>query len=60
MNLPDEIRTIDEINEVTTVINKSSFIAQVYPVFSESDVKEYLIKAKRNIIMHHIIATHLN
>lgn len=47
MNLPDEIRTIDEINEVTTVNNKSSFIAQVYPVFSESVVKEYLIKAKK-------------
>jgi putative IMPACT (imprinted ancient) family translation regulator len=47
MNLPEEIRTIDAINEVTTTINKSSFIAQVYPVFSESDVKGYLIIAKK-------------
>jgi len=47
MNLPEEIRTIDKRNEVTTVINKSSFIAQVYPVSSESDVKDYLIKTKK-------------
>lgn len=54
MNLPKEIRTIDEINEVTTVINKSNFIAQVYPVFSESDTKDYLIKAKKK----HFDASH--
>ena len=47
MNLPQEIRTIDAINEVTTTITKSSFIAQVYPVFSERDVKEYILKAKK-------------
>lgn len=47
MNLPEEIRTIDEVKEVTTIINKSSFIAQVYPVYSESDVKDYLIKTKK-------------
>lgn len=58
MNLPDEIRTIDEINEVTTVINKSSFIAQVYPIFSESDAKEYLAKAKKKYYdaSHHCFA----
>lgn len=58
MNLPAEIRTIDEINEVTTVINKSSFIAQVYPVFSESDAKEYLAKAKKKYYdaSHHCYA----
>jgi uncharacterized YigZ family protein len=61
MNLPDEIRTIDEINEVNTVINKSSFLAQVYPVFSESDAKEYLIKAKKRYYdaSHHCYAFNL-
>ncbi|HEY6438255.1 MAG TPA: YigZ family protein [Ignavibacteriaceae bacterium] len=47
MNLADEIKTIDEIKEVTTVINKSSFIAQVYPVFSENEIKQYLALAKK-------------
>lgn len=58
MNLPEEIRTIDDINEVTVVINKSSFIAQVYPVFSESDVKESLAKAKKkyHAASHHCYA----
>ncbi|MCW8805457.1 MAG: YigZ family protein [Ignavibacteriaceae bacterium] len=58
MNLPDEIRTIDAINEVTSVINKSSFIAQVYPIFSESDAKEYLMKAKKKYYnaSHHCYA----
>ncbi|MDH3267614.1 MAG: YigZ family protein [Ignavibacteria bacterium] len=58
MNLPYEIRTIDEINEVTAVVNKSNFIAQVYPVFSESDAKEYVIKAKKRYYdaSHHCYA----
>ena len=47
MNLPDEIKTIDDFNEVTTVVKKSSFIAQVYPAISEIEVKEYLTKAKK-------------
>lgn len=47
MNLPDEIKTIDEKNEVTTVINKSSFIAQLYPVFLESEIKAHLIESKK-------------
>jgi uncharacterized YigZ family protein len=47
MNLPDEIKTIDDFNEVITVVKKSSFIAQVYPVISEIEVQEYLTKAKK-------------
>jgi len=47
MILPDEIKTIDDFNEVTTVVKKSSFIAQVYLAISEIEVKEYLTKAKK-------------
>jgi len=58
MNLPYEIKTIDDFNEVTTVINKSNFIAQVYAVFSESEVKEYLTKSKKKYYnaSHHCYA----
>ena len=54
MNLPDKINTIEGINEVTTTVNKSNFIAQVYPIFSESDVKEYLSNSKKK----HFNASH--
>jgi uncharacterized YigZ family protein len=47
MNPPDEIRTIDDFREVTTTINKSSFIAQVYPLNSEDVFKEHLLNAKK-------------
>ena len=58
MNLPDEIKTIDDFNEVTTVIKKSNFIAQVYAVISESKVKEYLTKSKKKYYTasHHCFA----
>lgn len=58
MNLPDEIRIIDDVYEVTTVINKSSFIAQVYPVISDIKVKEYLANAKKKYYnaSHHCYA----
>ncbi len=55
MNLPDEIKTIEDFNEVTIVINKSNFIAQVYAVISESEVKEYLTKSKKK---HHSASHH--
>jgi uncharacterized YigZ family protein len=58
MKLPDEIKTITEISEVTTLINKSRFIAQVYPVFSEDEVKGYLagVKKKYYDASHHCYA----
>lgn len=58
MNLPDEIKTIDDVYEVTTGINKSSFIAQVYPINSEADLKEQIIKAKKKYYQasHHCFA----
>ena len=58
MNLPDEIKTIDEIKELSTVITKSNFIAQIYPVFSENQTKEYLTKAKKKYYnaSHHCYA----
>lgn len=58
MNLPDEIKTIDDFLEVTTIVNKSSFIAQVYPISSEADLKEHLIKANKKYFQasHHCFA----
>jgi uncharacterized YigZ family protein len=58
MKLPDEIKTITEINEVITLINKSRFIAQVFPVFSEEGVKEFLASAKKKYYdaSHHCYA----
>jgi len=58
MNLPDEIKTIDDVYEVTTVVNKSSFIAQVYPINSEGDLKEHLINTKKKYYQasHHCYA----
>ncbi len=58
MNLPDEIRTIDDFQEVTTTVNKSSFIAQVYPITSEDVFKEHLLKAKKKYYdaSHHCYA----
>jgi uncharacterized YigZ family protein len=47
MNLPEEIRTIEDFKETITTINKSRFIAKVYSVKSENDVKDYLTKAKK-------------
>ena len=47
MKLPFEIYTIEKANEVSTVINKSNFIAQVYPVSSEVEVKELISEAKK-------------
>lgn len=58
MNLPEEITTIDSFNEATTTIKKSSFIAQVYPVSLEDEVKEYLTKVKKKYYdaSHHCYA----
>ena len=46
MNLPDEIRTIDEFRDVTTTIKKSNFVAQVYSIISDDEFKSNLTKAK--------------
>jgi putative IMPACT (imprinted ancient) family translation regulator len=58
MNLPDEIRTIDEFREVTATIKKSNFIAQVYSINSEEDFKSHLTKAKKKYYdaSHHCYA----
>jgi uncharacterized YigZ family protein len=61
MILPDEIKTIDLKNEITTVISKSRFIAQTYPAESEDEVKDYLTKAKKKFYDagHHCYAYRL-
>lgn len=46
MNLPYQIKTIDEFKESILTEKKSSFIAQVYSAGSEDEVKGYLSKAK--------------
>jgi len=58
MNLPGEIRTIDEFREVTTTVKKSNFIAQVYSISSEEEFKSHLTKAKRKYYdaSHHCYA----
>jgi len=58
MNLPGEIRTIDEFREVTTTVKKSNFITQVYSLSSEEEFKSHLIKAKRKYYdaSHHCYA----
>ena len=58
MNLPDEIRTIDEFREVTTTVKKSNFIAQVYSVNSEDKFKSNLTNAKKKYYYasHHCYA----
>jgi uncharacterized YigZ family protein len=58
MNLLDEIKTIDEFAEVSNVINKSNFIAQVHQVFFEKHVKDYLAYAKKKYYdaSHHCYA----
>lgn len=58
MNLPEEIRTIEDFKETITTINKSRFIAQVFSVKSEDDAKDFLIKAKKKYYdaSHHCYA----
>jgi uncharacterized YigZ family protein len=58
MKLPYEIKTIDDFKEVSNVINKSNFISQVWPVFTEIQVKEYLVNAKKKYYdaSHHCYA----
>ena len=58
MNLPDEIKTIDDVYEVTTVINKSIFIAQIFPVLSEDDVRNHISDSKKKYYeaSHHCYA----
>jgi uncharacterized YigZ family protein len=58
MNLPDEIRTIDEFREVTTTVKKSTFIAQVYSINSEDEFKSNLTNAKKKYYdaSHHCYA----
>jgi hypothetical protein len=59
MNLRDEIKTIDEFAEVSNVINKSNFIAQVYHVYFEKQVIIWQMQRK-NIMMRLIIVMHIN
>ena len=47
MNLPHFINTIDEPKEITFTEKKSNFIAQVYSVQKEEDVKSYLKEIKK-------------
>ena len=58
MNLPEEIRTIDDFRETITTINKSRFIAQVYFLKTEDELKDYLTKAKKKYYdaSHHCYA----
>lgn len=58
MNLPDEIKTIDEFKESIFTEKKSTFIAQVYSVSSEEETEEYLSKARKKYFdaSHHCYA----
>lgn len=58
MNLPHFINTIDEPKEITLTEKKSNFIAQVYSIQNEEDVKKYLkeIKKKYYDASHHCYA----
>jgi len=58
MNLPFQIKTIDEFKESTIVEKKSTFIARVYSADSENKVKEHLneIKKKYYDASHHCYA----
>jgi uncharacterized YigZ family protein len=58
MNLPFQIKTIDEFKESTIVEKKSTFIARVYSADAENKVKEYLneIKKKYYDASHHCYA----
>ena len=58
MNLPFQIKTIDEFKESTLVEKKSTFIARVYSIDSEETVKEKLsaIKKKYYDASHHCFA----
>ena len=58
MNLPDEIKTIDEFNEVITSINRSRFIAQAYHIEFEEEMKAKIAKSKKNFFeaSHHCFA----
>jgi uncharacterized YigZ family protein len=58
MKLPHQIKTIDEFNESILSEKKSTFIAQVYSVGSEDEVKRYLSKAKKKYYdaSHHCFA----
>ena len=58
MKLPFEIKTIEKSNEVSTVINKSNFIAQVYAISAETEAKELLSEAKKKYYdaSHHCYA----
>ena len=58
MNIPHQIKTIDEFNEITLTEKKSNFIAQVYSVSSENEVKENLSRSKKKYFnaSHHCYA----
>lgn len=58
MNLPDEIKTIDEFRELITAVKKSNFIAQVYSISSEDEFKSHLTNAKKKYYdaSHHCYA----
>ncbi|MBE0573078.1 MAG: YigZ family protein [Ignavibacteriaceae bacterium] len=58
MNLPDEIKTIDEFHESTNNVKKSNFIAQVYSINSEEEFKSHITNAKKKYYdaSHHCYA----
>jgi uncharacterized YigZ family protein len=61
MNLPYQIKTIDEFKESTLVEKKSTFIARVYPADAEEKAKTCLteIKKKYYDATHHCYAYRL-
>jgi uncharacterized YigZ family protein len=58
MNLPHQIKTIDEFNESIFTTKKSNFIAQVYSAISEDETKECLLRSKKKYFdaSHHCYA----
>ena len=58
MNIPHQIKTIDAFKESIFTKKKSTFIAQVYSVCSEDEIKEYLSSSKKKYYdaSHHCFA----
>ena len=58
MQLPIKIKTVEKSKEFSTVINKSTFIAQVFPISSEAEIKDLLSKSKKKYYdaSHHCYA----
>lgn len=62
MNLLEQIKTVEKINERISVVNKSNFIAQLYPTASENESKKFISESKKKYYnaSHHCFAYKLS